>query len=138
MFAALPLLCLPVLFYNAYVFAFVGPTPDSAQARMDQTLFTVDMASRAPWVVHTSDLLLLASLGILFLELLKSTRSGHVAIINHSLSMVLFITCLIEFLLQKRCATSTFFLIMAMVLLDVLAGFIVSISTARREVDLVR
>ncbi len=37
--------------------------------------------------------------------------------------MILFIVCLVEFLLFGACATSTFFLITLMVLLDVLAGF---------------
>ena len=72
---------------------------------------------------------------VLFVELLKSTTSRRIAIINHSLSMVLFILCLVEFLLFPAFATSTFFLITLMVLLDVLAGFIVTIVAARRDVD---
>ena len=138
MFAVLPLLALPVLFYNLFVSLFVGPAPDSAEARMSQPLFSIDIASRVKWVIHTEDLILFASLIILFVELLKATQSGRVAIINHSLSMILFIVCLVEFLLLKSCATSTFFLITCMVLLDVLAGFIVSMSGARREVDVYR
>ena len=67
---------------------------------------------------------------------LKSTSSRRVAIINHSLSMILFIVCLIQFLLFGAFATSTFFLITLMVLLDVLAGFIVTIVASRRELDL--
>jgi uncharacterized membrane protein len=49
--------------------------------------------------------------------------------------MVLFIVCLVEFLLFPAFATSTFFLLMLMVLLDVLAGFIVTIVASRREID---
>jgi hypothetical protein len=105
---------------------------------MTQVLVTVDMANNGKWVVHTGDLFIFATVVILFIELLKSTQSGRVAIINHSLSMLLFIGCLVEFLLYQNFATSTFFLITAMVLLDVLAGFIVSIASARREVDIVR
>jgi hypothetical protein len=48
---------------------------------------------------------------------------------------VLFILCLVEFLLFPAFATSTFFLVTLMVLLDVLAGFIVTIVAARRDVD---
>jgi hypothetical protein len=73
---------------------------------------------------------------VLFVELLKSTNSRGAAIINHALSMLLFIVCLMEFLLAPAFATSTFFLITLMVLLDVLAGFIVTIVTARRDMDL--
>jgi hypothetical protein len=59
-----------------------------------------------------------------------------VAIINHALSMGLFVLCLLLFLLLPSFATSTFFLIMVMVLLDVMAGFIVTILTARRDLDI--
>ena len=80
-------------------------------------------------------MLVFAALIILFIELLKATTSRRIAIINHSLSMVLFIVCLVEFLLFPAFATSTFFLVTLMVLLDVLAGFIVTIVAARRDID---
>jgi hypothetical protein len=50
--------------------------------------------------------------------------------------MILFVVCLVEFLLLKGFSTSVFFLITTMVLLDVLAGFIVTIASSRRDVDL--
>jgi hypothetical protein len=50
--------------------------------------------------------------------------------------MVIFVLCLIEFLLFRSFATSTFFLITVMVFLDVMAGFIVTIITARRDLDI--
>jgi hypothetical protein len=49
--------------------------------------------------------------------------------------MILFVICLVEFLLLRGFATSTFFLIVAMVMLDVLAGFIVTIIAARKDLD---
>jgi predicted neutral ceramidase superfamily lipid hydrolase len=94
------------------------------------------MTSRAEWLVSLGDLILAVALVVLFIELLKSTTSRRVAIINHSLSMILFIVCLVEFLLAPAFATSTFFLLTLMVLLDVLAGFIVTIVAARRDIDL--
>ena len=66
-----------------------------------------------------------------------STTSRRVVIVNHSLSMILFIVCLIEFLLFRAFATTAFFLLTAMVLLDVLAGFIVTIVASRRDIDIV-
>jgi hypothetical protein len=108
----------------------------SAQDQLAQPLFSVRMASSATWSVGLGDVLLMAGLVLLFVELLKSTSSQRVAIVNHALSMVLFIVCLVEFLLFGAFATSTFFLITLMVLLDVLAGFIVTIVASRRELDL--
>ncbi len=139
MFAALPLLALPVLFYNFVVIAML---PDGfrsvvANDRMTQELFSVPMTSGGHWSVSLGDVLIFASLVILFIELLKSTTSQRIAIINHSLSMILFIGCLVEFLLARPFSTSAFFLLTAMVLLDVLAGFIVTIVASRRALDIV-
>ena len=137
MFAAFPLMALVVLIYNLVALTFGGLKATNAQDQLSQPMFSVHMASNAVWSVGLGDLLLGASLLILFVELLKSTTSRQVAIINHSLSMILFIVCLIEFLLFGAFATSTFFLITVMVLLDVLAGFIVTIVASRRETDVI-
>lgn len=132
MFAAFPLLAIPVIIYNLIAFA---QDPASAQAALTNPLFSIRMPNQASWAVSLGDLLLAAALVVLFVELLKSTTSGRAAIINHSLSMILFIVCLVEFLLLGAFATSTFFLITLMVVLDVLAGFIVTIVSARRDID---
>lgn len=132
MFAALPLLAFPVIIYNLIVFL---AAPTDAQAFLTNPLFTIHMPTQAGWAISLGDLLLAASLVVLFVELLKSTSSGSMAIINHALSMILFIVCLVEFLLLGPFATSIFFLITLMVVLDVLAGFIVTIVSARRDID---
>ena len=93
------------------------------------------MTSGANWDVGVGDLILFLALILLFFELLKSTSSQKVAIVNHALSMILFVACLVEFLLMKGFATSTFFLIVVMVMLDVLAGFIVTIIAARKDLE---
>jgi len=135
MFAIVPLLAIPVLIYNVLALTMTGGfmAVDAAQ-HMDQQLFAVHMTSHIDWGVRLGDLLLAFALVVLFIELLKSTTSRRVAIINHSLSLLLFIVCLVEFLLLPACATSTFFLLSLMVLLDVLAGFIVTIVTSRRDI----
>ncbi|MBV9509733.1 MAG: hypothetical protein JO303_05575 [Caulobacteraceae bacterium] len=139
MFAAFPLLALPVLAYNLLALTVAGGFHSAeASGRMSSQLFSVKTASHTAWPVSIGDILLAAALVILFIELLKSTASRHVAIINHSLSMVLFIACLVEFLLFPAFATSAFFLLTLMVLLDVLAGFIVTIAASRREIDFER
>jgi len=136
MFAAVPLLALPVLIYNLVTLTMPGlfHAVDAGQ-RLTVPLFSIRMTSNVDWPVSLGDILLAVGLVVLFIELLKSANSRKVAIINHSLSMVLFIVCLMEFLLFPAYATSTFFLLTVMVLLDVLAGFIVTIVSARRDVD---
>jgi hypothetical protein len=133
--AAAPLLLLPVILYNLVAMLTIegGLNAPRAGERMAEPVFSVPMASGALWTVGFGDLLVIAALGVLFVELLKSTSSRGAAVVNHGLSMALFIICLIEFLLLDAFATSAFFLITLMVLLDVLAGFVVSITAARRD-----
>jgi hypothetical protein len=137
MFAALPLLALPVILYNIVAVTLGGGLHDTdAAARLAAPLFAIRTASHVDWAISEGDLLLAVALVVLFVELLKSTSSHQAAIINHSLSMILFIVCLVEFLLFPAFATSVFFLLMLMVLLDVLAGFVVTIFASRREIDI--
>jgi hypothetical protein len=136
MLIALPLLVIPVVFYAIVVlFSDGGGGMTGADAALRDPLFSMSMASGAPWSVGIGDVILFFSLVLLFFELLKSTSSQKVAIINHALSMMLLVVCLVAFLLVPSFATSTFFLIMTMVLLDVLAGFIVTIISARKDLD---
>lgn len=137
MLIALPLLFIPVLLYNIVV--LFGASGNGGLAEADAILrdpmFSIPMASGAQWNIGSGDLILFLSLILLFFELIKSTSSQKVAIVNHALSMILFIIVLVEFLLIRGFATSTFFLIVIMVLLDVLAGFIVTIIAARKDLD---
>jgi hypothetical protein len=72
---------------------------------------------------------------LLAVEMMKSTRFGTRSIVDHILAMALFIAMLVEFLLVKRAGTSTFFLLTMLGLVDVLVGFIVSIRSAQRGVE---
>ncbi|KQS52902.1 MAG: hypothetical protein EON88_30145 [Brevundimonas sp.] len=137
MLIAIPLLMIPVIIYNLVVLVGAGGSGGmaAADAVLRDPMFSIPMASGASWNVGSGDLILFLSLILLFFELLKSTSSQKVAIVNHALSMVLFVVVLIEFLLIRGFATSTFFLIVIMVLLDVLAGFIVTIISARKDLD---
>ena len=138
MLIAIPLLIVPVVIYNL-VILLGGNAPDAVPGPasvLSEVLFRVPMTSGAMWSVCIGDLILFLSLILLFVELLKSTSSQRIAIVNHALSMVLFVVCLVEFLLLPGFAGSVFFLILTMVLLDVLAGFIVTIIASRRDFDL--
>jgi hypothetical protein len=54
------------------------------------------------------------------------------------LSMVLFIAMLVEFLLVMQAGTSTFFILMVICLVDVMTGFIVTVRTAQRDMQIER
>ena len=137
-FTIFPLLVIPVAIYN--VIALSGSefaTPEAVRDRMNEVFMHVQMASDALWSITPGYALIALTVLLLFFELLKSTGFGRAAIINHAFSMVLFIVCLVEFLMFPAFATSVFFLIMMMCLLDVMAGFMVTIASARRDFGVV-
>ena len=70
---------------------------------------------------------------MLFAEIVKSTYTSTVSLLDHGLSMLVFVACLIEFLTVPQAATSTFFMIMVVALIDVVAGYTIGIRVARRD-----
>lgn len=133
-FTVIPLLLFPVLVYNVIAWAGVEfASAEDVRKMMDMELHTITMASGANWVITKGAVLLTISLVLLFFEMLKSARSDRAAVMNHAFSMLVFIICLVEFLMFGAFATSVFFLIMLMSLLDIMAGFMVTISAARRD-----
>lgn len=132
-----PLILIPVFIYNIWAAAngANGAAVRDHLTRSEGAPLHIQMASQVEWVMTFGDLMVFMSLVLLFVELLKSTSTGTAAIFNHALSMLVFIICLVEFLLGKQFATTPFFLIMIMALLDVLAGVVVTIISARRDVE---
>lgn len=101
---------------------------------LGQKFFSIGMiGGEIEWVLTKGDALLLLSIAVLFMEILKSTSTGTATIMNHALSMIVFIVCLMLFLLHPNFATSVFFILTIMALLDVLAGVVVTIVSARRD-----
>jgi hypothetical protein len=141
-FGIFPLLAIPVIIYNLMAFVFAGKPPEPVQgveqvspmlANLNNALINVPMIGGVMWQVTSGDALVLLGMILLFAEILKSTSTGTATILNHAVSMIIFIVCLVEFLLFPQFATSVFFLLMMMALLDVLAGVMVTIVSARRD-----
>ncbi|HEU0017985.1 MAG TPA: hypothetical protein VFQ31_06455 [Methyloceanibacter sp.] len=122
--SSVPLLAFVVIAYVAFA---------AGGADFTLTRFTVPMPSGAVWNISLGDMMLAFSLFVLFFEVLKSTRTGGNSVVDHALSMMVFVTCLILFLVWPPAGTSLFFLIMLTSLVDVIAGFSVTIRSARRD-----
>ena len=86
--------------------------------------------------VSTGDLLIILSILLLFIEVLKATRFGVKAIMDHILSFIVFVAALAEFIMVKQAATSTFLLLLVICFVDVVGGFSISIRTAQRDLAL--
>jgi len=96
-------------------------------------IWKMPMMSGAVWEFNVNNLLITLSLILLYIELFKATKTSTLSIIDHGLSMLVFIICLIEFIVVEKTGNSTFFILMLISLLDVVAGFTITISTARRD-----
>ncbi len=127
-----PLLLFPWVLYHLPALTIFGGQPNGWASQ----LLTIPMVSGVSWSLTWSDLWLLFGLGCLFVEVLKSTNTGRNSIFEHMLSTGLFVVMLVEFLLYAPAASSTFFILMAMALVDVVAGFTISITGAGRDVTM--
>jgi hypothetical protein len=124
-----PLLLIPFAIYN--IIAFLTPG-----VSWTEDVTTVHMMSGQDWVLTWEDLLIAFAILLLWVEIIKSTRAGLRSVMDHILAMALFVAMLVEFLLVQRAGTSTFFLLMIIAMVDVLAGFIVGMRTAGRQVEI--
>jgi hypothetical protein len=140
MVLSIPWIILAIILYNLIGFTVSAPEPIAlasgqqlAQTAFDSELFSIGMISEAQWVFTLGDLVTTITLVLLFVELIKATRTGGSSIVDHALSTILFVFCLIEFLLVPIAATSVFFFILIVTLIDVIAGFSITIRAARRD-----
>ena len=121
-----PLFLISFAIYNMIVFLTPGVT-------WGDVLLSVPMQSGATWVITLGDTLIALSLVFLFVEVLKATRTSVRSMFDHLLSTVIFIAALVEFLLVPQAATSVFAILLVMTLIDVMAGWSVSLRAARRD-----
>ena len=121
-----PLLLVSFAIYNIIAFLMPGVSWSS-------TLTTVHLASGADWTMSAGDMLITLAVLLLFGEVMKSTRIGMRTVVDHGLSLILFLGMLVEFLLVKQAASSTFFLLLVICFIDVMGGFAVTLRSAQRD-----
>lgn len=100
---------------------------------VDADAYGAHLASGADLTLRMGDLFTLAGLVALFFEMLKAARLGAGTIVDHMLSTAAFVLALVCFLLLDYCGTAPFFLLTVMALIDVVAGYSISIFAARRD-----
>jgi|EndMetStandDraft_4_1072995.scaffolds.fasta_scaffold36532_2 hypothetical protein len=133
MILSLPWLVIAIVLYNLIAFSSSWPADALAPNVFDTELLTVGMLSGGIWKLTVGDLVILITLTLLFIELIKATRTGGSSIVDHALSMLLFMICIVEFLAVRQASTSVFFFILFVTLIDVVAGFSITIRGARRD-----
>lgn len=129
MLTPIPLLIIPLAVYNIIIFLTPGVAWSTPVAN-------IAMMSGSSWPITVGDVFLGFSLFVFLFEILKATRVSSRSIIDHILSILVFVGALVEFLLVPQAATSVFALLVGIMLLDVITGFSVSIRVAQRDVAL--
>jgi len=128
-----PLLGFPVLIYNFIALTHIAGGPDEFAAWLAAPLFTVGAFSGDKWSFTPGDLFVIIGLAFLFVEIIKSTRTDAISLINHGIVALAFVIFLLEFLVMRGFTNSTFFILMMMQLIDVIAGYTITVVGAKRD-----
>lgn len=137
---AIPLTFLVFVLYNVIVL-FSGSSGTEtngaagATALLSSEIIGIPMMSPGTvWSFTWGDLILTITLFVLFAEILKATYTSTSSLVDHGLSMLVFIAALVEFIVVPQAATSVFFLVLVALLIDVIAGFTIGIRVAKRDI----
>jgi hypothetical protein len=134
-----PLLVIPLIIYNLIVFFGAVVFHMNIQDALSIThSLGIKMFSGETWQFSFGDFIILLTIGLLFVEVIKATRTTSREIVNHGLSLLTFIVALIEFITLKGFASTPFFFIVVMTLFDVAAGYTISIVAAEHDLGLGR
>jgi hypothetical protein len=131
MLVNVPLLIVPFIIFNIVGYGLIGSAGTDPWAG---EVMSVTMISGELWTMSLGDLMITLGLFFLFFEIIKATRVGASSIIDHLLSTFVFIAYLIEFLTIGYAAHAVFFILLIIALVDVVAGFSISIRSATRDV----
>jgi hypothetical protein len=131
MLGSIPLLIIPFILYNVGLTGMVGEAGDPWETEIS----SLAMMSGGVFTMTLGDVLIVIALILLFVEVVKSTRTSNWSVIDHLLSTFVFVAFVVEFLLVKGAAHSVFFTLMVISLVDLLSGFTVSIRAAGRDVN---
>ena len=125
--SAIPLFGFILLGYNGLVMSGFFP------AQLNTPMLIISLPSGVEWQPDASTVMLILAILILYIELFKSTRTSDVTVVEHMLSTFVLIAFVVEFFIWAPAANSAFLLLTLMALIDVVAGFTITISAARRD-----
>ena len=128
---AIPLFAVVWVIYNLATLAGSGDALQSPVFGAEG----IKLISGAHWTMNLGELLLVIGLVALFIEIVKSTRTTMSSVLDHSLSTLVFIAFLVEFITVPGAGNSIFFVLALMSLMDVMTGFTVTILAARRDLS---
>jgi hypothetical protein len=130
-FDVFPLLSLPLIYFNFMVFFVIGLDQAAVNAWLAGPAFQLTMFSGTVWSMTQADLILAAGMGVLFIEVLKSVGSPMLSLVNHGIAVMTLLVYVVEFISFPGFTNSVFFLLGLMQLIDVIAGYTITIVATR-------
>ncbi|MBK8452106.1 MAG: hypothetical protein WAQ53_05365 [Thiofilum sp.] len=99
-------------------------------------VLNITLPSGHLWRPTWGDIMVLTGIVALYVELFKSTRTSETTIADHLLSTIVLIFYLVYWLTNPSGGNSVFLILTCMSFLDVIAGFTITISSARRDLSI--
>ena len=121
-----PLLLIPFAIYNIIAFLMPG-------VGWGDPLTHVQLMSGADWTMSAGEMLVALTVLLLLVEILKATHTSAKALLDHALSLLLFLGMVAEFLLVRQAATAIFFLLLVVGFVEVASGFAVKLRSPQPE-----
>ncbi len=132
-----PLLLISIVIYNLLAFGY-GLTDNLVMHVFLKQSWAFHIFTGDTWNFNLGDLLILVSLGLLFLEIIKATRTTRRELFSHGLAAIVFVIALVEFITMKGFSTSVFFFITAMAAFDTVAEYMIGIVAAEHDLGMGR
>jgi hypothetical protein len=130
-FDVFPLLLLPMLYFNFMAILIYGMNTAAVNAWLASSAFQLTMFSGAVWSMTQADVIVAAGMGLLFIEILKSIGSPMLSLVNHGIAVMTLLVYVVEFISFPAFTVSAFFLLALMQLIDVIAGYTITIVSSR-------
>ncbi len=113
----IPLTVVAFIFYNLMVLVL-------GQDMLSTPLWPdITMRSGAVWSTIWADAIVLLTFIMLFCEIGRTPGTVASSLMDRGLAILVFVVCVMEFVLVPMAATSTFFMIVLAALIDVVAGY---------------
>src|SRR5215218_4637567 len=123
---AFPVLAVVVAAYNFVVVL--------GSRAVGDVLRQVTLPSGDVWPITVGDVLIGTAIVLVLIEF-ASLGSGRASVVNHALSAIVFVICVVELLFIRGCGTAEFAVITLIVALDVVAGYSLTARLARRNLE---
>ncbi len=132
LFKAIPLLIIPGGIYN-----FLALVESHLGAILEERGIPIPLPHNVTILYSVGDFITTIGIVLLFFEIVKSTSVANLSIFEHIISTLVFSIFMAELMLAPELAgTSTFVFLTLMSFIDVIAGFTITITAARRDFNI--